>query len=161
MHCADCKHWITGQSTTYGDGSVVSNFKSPDGKGQCQQLKQETDASFGCIHFEPGTQHVITQRKNGAPWQHSHAGPCPDCRGVGSSSDASCYRCAGTGLVRHYDDGYIGEERTRLHPKEKELMAPPACSGCKKPIDINWVACPYCGQKLEAVAETEIIKDQL
>jgi hypothetical protein len=30
-------------------------------------------------------------------------------------------RCVGTGGVRYYDDGYVGEEATRRHPKEPAI----------------------------------------
>jgi hypothetical protein len=63
-------------------------------------------------------------------------------------------QCAGTGIVRYYEDGFVGEEHTRLHPKEKAMTEPPKCGKCSRNIDIKWVACPYCGNRLEAMAET-------
>lgn len=119
--CTNCKFWTTRNVTQYTDGSVVVNFESPDGRGVCSVLGQLTDHDFGCNKFVTGTEHeFVSEVKEGAPWQHSHAGPCPDCSGAGSSEGvgAGCRRCVGTGKVRHYDDGHVGEERTRKHPME-------------------------------------------
>jgi len=52
--------------------------------------------------------------------------PCPECTGIdmkqiyASPVGNRGHRCAGTGLVRLYDDGYVGDEQTRMHPKQKE-----------------------------------------
>ena len=116
MNCKTCKNWVTERSTAYGDGSVIVNFRAPDGKGACVPLGLETAADFGCNKYESGGPTVEMSFKGGAPWSHSVAGPCPDCGGTG------CRRCAFTGKVRHYDDGHVGEEQTRLHPREKEQM---------------------------------------
>lgn len=119
MNCSGCAHWLVEQSTSYQDGSVVVAYKAPDGMGRCNVLDVETAAAFGCNQFAAGGPLVETTSKAGAPWMHSVAGPCPDCGGLG----LGCVRCAGTGKVRHYEDGHVGEEQTRLHPKEKELAA--------------------------------------
>jgi len=122
-HCAECKKWTTKHVVRYGDGSEIAVFEAPVARGMCSHLAQATSENFGCIFFEAGDSHVVVvAEKKGAPWQHSHAGPCLDCKGAGSSPEAGagCYRCVGTGKVRYYDDGYIGEERTRKHPMEVE-----------------------------------------
>ena len=169
--CNECKNWTTRRVTDYGSGDRITNWAAPDGKGACSELKIETDAEFGCNKFAPfdggaiattsGTMpalnpHWVRNWKNGAPWMHSQAGPCPDCRGKGSDH-GTCMRCVGTGKVRYYDDGFIGEERTRLHPKEKEQTEPLKCPKCKNVVDIRWVACPLCGHRLEGMADPESV----
>ncbi len=119
MKCGDCKNWITTEKTVYGDGTEIVRRQSRDGHGQCEALKIETVAAFGCISFDQGDDHIQVERKSGAPWHHFVMIPCPNCNGRGSG-DGADHRCAGTGLVRKYDDGYIGDERTRKHPKEIE-----------------------------------------
>jgi hypothetical protein len=126
MRCSECKHWLLEERTIYGDGTVmVIKLIPSDGivRGKCRALNMDTVADFGCNRFVAGTladQEIVTH-KEGAPWQNSHAGPCPDCNGKGNSGDGACHRCAGTSKVRYYDDGYIGEEQTREHPKEREI----------------------------------------
>jgi predicted amidophosphoribosyltransferase len=88
-------------------------------------------------------------------------GPCPNCTGKGNQGDGACDRCTGTGNVRYYEDGFVGEERSRMHPKEKELAAKPKCVGCGREVDPVWVACPICGQKLDAPMQPEKIDDPL
>jgi len=127
-HCADCKNWTTRIVTRYTDGSEIIHYEGATEEmpylGRCSALDDlETKWTFGCNEFTEGSDHTkVLKTKEGSPWQHSHAGPCPDCKGAGSSEDAGagCYRCVGTGKVRYYDDGFIGEERTRKHPKELE-----------------------------------------
>lgn len=158
--CASCLKWTTERQTRYEDGSVISNFKAPEGMGRCELLGVDTVPQFGCTGHAPaekGWSGVFVTQKAGAPWQYSKAGPCPDCKGKGSAGDTACHRCAGTSQVRYYEDGYIGEERTRLHPKEKAHAAPPACQACGKPVQLEWVACPACGERTEAPAKTEVI----
>ncbi len=166
MRCDGCKNWTTARVTRYGDGSEVCNWKAPAGKGRCSVLDIDTPEAFGCTSHAPldavgaltlpAFHHIQSNWKNGAPWQHHVVGPCPDCRGLGSNSGV-CYRCAGTGKVRYYDDGYIGEEQTRLHPKEKDKAEPLRCRNCKEIVDVKWKACPMCGTRLEPVAETEYV----
>jgi RecJ-like exonuclease len=161
MRCNECAKWILAEKTLYGDGTEIFNFRAPEGKGACRVLNIDTDPTFGCHAFKqksPQFTHVIVRdRKPGMPHQYSYAGPCPDCRGAGNAGGGACYRCAGTGKVRHYDDGYIGEERTRLHPKEKELGLLPevACPKCAMKVEVDWMVCPKCATKLNGVAETE------
>jgi hypothetical protein len=122
MKCADCGNWTIKRVTIYDDGSEVENYCAPEGKGHCDHLNQDFGPDFGCIAFVPGI-HVHAERKSGAPWQHWRMITCPDCAGhPGRGAGGRC-RCAGTGLVRLYDDGYVGEEQTRKHPKEKELAS--------------------------------------
>lgn len=167
MRCDGCENWTTARVTRYGDGSEVVNWKAPNGKGRCSILDLDTPEAFGCTSYValvnasvsvPTTTipHVVSSWKNGAPWQHWTMGPCPNCRGLGSDSGV-CRNCAGTGKVRYYDDGFIGEEQTRLHPKEKENAEPLRCRNCKETVDVKWKACPMCGTRLEPVAETEYV----
>lgn len=171
--CSSCERWLTTRKTIYDDGSEVVNFHAADGKGLCGHLGLEMPAAFGCILYGLRSgMPVEISRKDGAPWQHSASGPCPDCSGKGNPnagaapeenevSSRSCHRCAGTGMVRHYDDGYIGEERTRLHPKEREMMRKPTCAGCQREVEPDWFACPSCGVKLDAARPVEVIRDAL
>jgi RecJ-like exonuclease len=162
MKCETCAHWIQARKTLYDDGSEVVNFQAPEGKGHCESLNLDTDPGFGCTGFIEGCEHVIVARKSGAPWQHSSSGPCPNCNSCGNNqNDGACERCQGTGKVRYYDDGFIGEERTRLHPKEKELAAQPKCRGCDRMLEREWMACPFCGTKTDAPAAVEVIADGL
>jgi hypothetical protein len=164
MNCSDCRHWLTASITRYSDGSEIDNYRASDGEGACGALSITTKSDFGCNKHEPalGFDHVITTLKDGAPWQHWRMGPCPDCSGVGSQGgDSACYRCAGTSNVRFYEDGYVGEERTRLHPKEREQAPKPKCSACQRDVEAEWVACPQCGHKLDAVSKVDTISDPL
>lgn len=154
--CEHCLHWLVAKQTTYDDGEVVTNFRSPEGKGQCQKLNIETEAGFGCNKFmEDGWDHTERHAKAGCAWQHWQIKACPDCKGYG----LGCHRCAGTGKVRHYDDGFIGEEQTRLHPKQKAVMdiGPPKCVQCSRDLDVNWVSCPWCGARTNKPSPLEVI----
>lgn len=153
MKCSDCRLWLTKRVTDYEDGSRVINFESPDGQGQCEVLNINTVADFGCNRFEEGHDHIeVMGKKSGSPWHHSHYEACPDCKGTGLIDDGACRRCARTGRVLFYDDGYIGEEQTRRHPNEVKAGPPPKpkCDGCTAEIDPGWVACPRCGYNLVA-----------
>jgi hypothetical protein len=163
MRCDACEHWTIARTTVYDDGSKVDTFRAEEGKGFCCVLKMQTASDFGCNKFAeiihanlPGIiNHIILDEKAGAPWQHWAMGPCPDCHGKGNAGDGGCYRCTGTGNVRFYDDGFVGDERTRRHPKEP-LTKARDCPGCRRPTDHSWVACPHCGQRLvEPPADTE------
>lgn len=122
MRCGDCQRWLTERAIVYGDGSRVAGYQAPAGKGMCDHLNQETPEDFGCLAFAEGAEHTVVETKEGPPWAYWVMIPCPNCMGRGSDESA-CHRCAGTGKVRKYDDGYVGEEQTRLHPREKEAMA--------------------------------------
>ena len=161
MNCADCANWVTARITRYSDGSEVKTYEAPSGKGSCSALGIECPPDFGCNRFEAGSDPVRISERDGAPWQHWVMGPCPDCTGNGNAGDGACYRCAGTSKVRYYEDGYIGEERTRLHPREREAAVKPKCPSCQRDVETAWVACPACGQKLDAPADVEKVSDPL
>ena len=120
--CSKCKNWVLKRRRFYEDSTENIYFEVKGGNGWCDILQCETQPSFGCNRFEfAETDHIVTDVIPGQPWQNWHMGPCPDCRGRGCGEGpyaGACYRCVGTGNVRFYDDGYIGEERTRRHPKE-------------------------------------------
>lgn len=153
--CSDCRLWLTMRVTDYEDGTRIVNFECEPGKGQCEVLKIETLSDFGCNKFELGAEHIeIMAKKTGSPWHHSHYESCPDCkgRGIPLGHEAPCGRCCGTGKVLHYDDGFIGEEKTRRHPNEETKGPPPVptCVACGKNVEITWVSCPFCGAKQSA-----------
>lgn len=119
--CSDCQHWITRRLRRYADGTVVNTFESTPGRGRCDILGIDTEPSFSCVKFVAHQGDSVRREEViGAPWQYWKMGKCPDCEGLGSRNDSRCYRCQGIGQVRFYDDGYIGEERTRKHPKEPD-----------------------------------------
>jgi len=166
MKCADCYQWLTQRVTDYEDGSRIVNFKSTDGKGHCGILNIETDPDFGCNKFMEGHEHIeIMAKKTGSPWHHSTRITCPDCKGtgvVGPLGDVSCERCCRTGTCLKYDDGYIGEEKTRRHPNEVVDGPPPepTCDACNAKVEKHWKACPFCGNRFsqgEIVRVTEIL----
>lgn len=153
--CAQCRHWITVRSTFYlGNTSEIVNWQAPDGKGECQVLKTLTPRDFGCNRYAYGTEHTAVTEKSGAPWNYFVMIDCPDCAGGADNPGGRGHRCAGTGKVRLYDDGYIGDEQTRLHPREKPEA--PKCTGCGQVIDPAWNNCPHCGTARPKVAETEV-----
>jgi len=160
VKCADCANWTAERSTIYSDGTVIVNFTAVDG-GPCSFLNINTAPDFGCSKFKEGVNR-FTKRKSGLPWQNWEMRPCPDCSGVGNMGTA-CYRCVGAGMVRFYDDGFIGDERTRMHPKEKEIPAASVnrCVNCNSRMDDDWVACPRCGFKLEQPAEPTVVRGVL
>jgi hypothetical protein len=122
MNCSSCGKWILQRKTVYEDGSEVVNYEATSGKGHCQVLSLDTPPDFGCLSFEAGD-HVVVTSKPGSPWHHWHHATCPDCAGRGSSvEDGVCQRCVGTGRVRHYDDGHVGDEKTQCHPNEKDKI---------------------------------------
>lgn len=163
MRCDGCARWTTARETLYEDGSRVETFRAPEGKGRCEVLEIDTTPDFGCTKHEQapdGFSHVHATQKSGVPWQHWTMIPCPDCKGAGSSNDRPDDRCAGTGQVRLYDDGFIGDERTRMHPREREIVKP-KCGGCGAGMEPGWVACPACGWKPELPAAVEVIAENL
>lgn len=123
MKCSSCSNWITERKTVYDDGSEIINYASPKGEGHCDILNVDTTPDFGCLSFKEGN-NIIINHKTGAPWQYWEYKPCPECNGRGSYSDRNghCNRCVGTGNVRYYDDGYIGDEKTKKHPKESKMV---------------------------------------
>lgn len=121
MKCVECKYWIQIRKTVYDGGSEIVNWESSSkDEGYCDILKIETKGDFGCLSFEIGDHEEITH-KTGEPWHHYILINCPDCEGRGSLIEAQrhCGRCVGTGNVPKYDDGYISDQRTREHPKNK------------------------------------------
>src|SRR5262245_17775020 len=120
--CNTCAHWIIKRARLYDDGTEQIDFGTESGKGHCEQLAIVTAFNFGCNRYDgPSDVHVRVEHIAGAPWQHWHMDKCPDCAGRGGGANGGvCHRCTGTGQVRFYADGYIGEERTRRHPKEPE-----------------------------------------
>lgn len=161
MSCQGCAKWIMARVTAYEDGSTITTFKAPDGLGHCEALGIDTAPDFHCAKFEeagPGLSHAIVTQKPGAPWQHWVMIACPDCGGKGSQNDRKDDRCAGTGSVRKYDDGYIGDERTRRHPMESQ--AKPKCVACGQEVEAIWKACPACGHRREIVSMTVTVSDR-
>jgi hypothetical protein len=149
-----------------------------------------TEPDFGCNKYAPGGPISEVHHKEGAPWHYWKPGPCPECKhplcgypdcnnpacpgtekciGVGGRINANPTgeatmgtdnRCCGTGTVRYYDDGYVGENKTKRHPKELELGLrgddpTPACPNCRKSIDNSWMACPFCGTRLKQDTNSE------
>lgn len=122
--CASCNLWVIKCLKVYDDGLEVVLFAAESGKGRCAFLSQETAPDFGCRHWveaPDGFDHKSSVRMIGSAFEHWKMGACPDCAGRGSHIEGgACHRCAGIGQVRHYDDGHVGEERTRKHPIELE-----------------------------------------
>ncbi len=126
-HCETCKNWIKRRQRTYSDGTNIMFFWVAPPNGLCEKLSQETEPSFFCSKYEaaPDWDHVSIENIEGAPWQNFKMGTCPDCKGRGSGEfGGACGRCVGTGQVRYYDDGFVGEEKTRRHPKEPTTDTP-------------------------------------
>jgi len=116
MSCQECGNWKLGVRATYSNGAVIEHLID---RGKCSVLGVNTEPDFSCNRFVEGRQDQIqVVAKEGEPWENWVMGPCPDCCGVGSGNDRACHRCAGTSKVRYYDDGFVGEEQTRLHPME-------------------------------------------
>ena len=156
MTCSTCSKWFVRKETHYSHGEVIVNWAEPRGYGKCPVLDNMITApDFECNKYESGAPLVEIAYKDGEPWHHAVHGPCPDCGGRGlKSNDKQDDRCCGTGMVLHYDDGYIGENRTKMHPKEREYgkreaEPTPTCFNCHKSIELTWFACPYCGTRLK------------
>ncbi len=161
MPCFRCEHWYQRDVTQYDDGTEIVTRQSPDGKGRCLMLGIETDPDFACNKFfeNQGSSNDLITPKAGSPWQHFVMITCPKCQG-GPGCGGQC-DCAGTGLVRKYDDGFIGDEKTRKHPKEVELakLDTPKCRACGHELNSTWVACPVCGERVYIpMAKTEVIE---
>ncbi len=117
MNCSECKNWTLKRQRLYDSGATIAFFEAPEGYGTCEVLRVNTTPDFGCNKFEAGSEHVFTERVVGEPWTRWVMVACPDCP---EQPGLNCKRCAGTGNVRKYDDGYVGEEQTRKHPREVE-----------------------------------------
>lgn len=166
MRCDGCKNWLCQQVTDYEDGTRLVNLQTPEGKGHCDILGVDTDAEFYCSKWADGEgyDHVeVVATKSGSPWHHSKWGKCPDCNAVGWAGGGVCRRCAGSGKVLFYDDGYVGEEQTRMHPNEKAKgpPPPPRCMGCDRQIEDVWVACPFCGTRTNKPEAPQQIAESL
>ncbi len=126
MTCGLCRQWTVKKLRRYADGSETVTFEAVPGQGHCDMLAIETQPGFGCSGFTaaPDYDHIAVEVIAGAPWEHFRMGPCPECNGRGSGIEGgACGRCTGTGQVRYYDDGYVGEEKTRRHPSERVQAA--------------------------------------
>ncbi len=131
MLCKDCKYWLRGRWHQYVSGPAQFHPVAAEGTGECRAggfvCGQLVPAEFGCINFERFADISEQEERlvyDLEPWQVWELIPCPECNGVGSHQNASkpaCSRCAGTGQVRKYADGYIGEEQTKEHPIERKL----------------------------------------
>jgi hypothetical protein len=153
--CEGCQFWIIRRVNKYSDGQTIEKWSAASGKGHCDKLGIETDADFGCNKWMIDSQdHVEVLYKIGSPHHHFVMIPCPECEGKGNGTRG--HRCAGTGLVRLYDDGYVGDEQTRLHPKEK--AQPLQCMKCSQGLQPGWAHCPNCGYQTARMAETEVIE---
>lgn len=122
-HCNGCKTWTVKRRRVFDDDTEIVLFDVGSGKGFCELLACETNPEFGCNQYQsaPGYDHVVTELVQGAAWQAWKMGQCPDCSGRGCGLEGgACWRCAGTGKVRYYADGVVGDERTRKHPIEVE-----------------------------------------
>src|SRR5262245_59336094 len=122
FECNSCRHWVTKRARIYDDGTERVDFGAEPNCGHCEQLAISTAFNFGCNRYDgPCDVHVRIEHIAGAPWQRWHMDKCPDCAGRGSGLQGGvCGRCSGTGRVRFYADGFIGEEKTRRHPKQPE-----------------------------------------
>jgi len=156
--CSSCGKWLLRKETSYENGEVIVNWSDPEGRGECSYLSTCTHPSFGCNQYMNGGPLIERASKPGEPWHHWVLGPCPECHGLGTGGTAGGYvdnRCCGTGLVQYYDDGYVGDNKTKCHPKEKALYGKKrdevelVCFNCQKPTDPSWLMCPYCATKLK------------
>jgi len=161
LTCSTCSKWFVRKETHYENGEVIVNWTAPEGCGKCTVLDVQTHPAFECNQYQFGTPIIEVVEKDGEPWHHWVFGPCPVCKGHGAEVLDGRFKddqCCGTGRVRYYDDGYIGENRTYLHPKEKVKRddAPtPVCFNCHKSIGLDWMACPFCGTRLKEVAKPD------
>ncbi len=128
MTCADCRYWKRGTLRRYANTERYEDATTEEGS-PCRAagplLGFCTPAEFSCSNyseFDTEDDQVEVVLNAGEPWQVWRMIPCPDCSGAGSldSPTPGCYRCVGTGNVRAYDDGYVGDERSREHPRERE-----------------------------------------
>lgn len=123
--CKTCQLWIKERCRKYDDGTRVTTFTASPRRGFCEVLERETSGDFGCRSYQPGANfdHIAVEKIAGAPWQNFTMGDCPECKGRGSGVEGGvCWRCVGTGKVRFYDDGFVGDERHRRHPNEPVVV---------------------------------------
>jgi hypothetical protein len=133
--------------TLYVDGTQVVNEEAPDGKGKCSALGIITACDFGCTAFSVSENHCheVVTHVDAPIWERWVMGPCPDSDGQGIVNGSICQRCAGTGKVRYYEDGFVGDERNRQHPKEAKGIQPIVCPDCEYEMKSEWKVCPMCG----------------
>lgn len=127
MDCGTCRFWKRGTRRKFRSEEQFTAAGNDEGHpcNSAGPIKDIiTPADFGCINFveSVGEDQVEVLTFDGEPWQFWDMVPCPDCQGQGSTPEAGiCWRCAGTSNVRKYADGYVGEEHTREHPRERAL----------------------------------------
>jgi hypothetical protein len=128
MSCANCRFWKRGTLRRYANTERYESAETEKGS-PCRAagplLGFCTPGDFSCSNyrkFNTKDDQVEVVINAGEPWQVWRMVPCPDCSGNGSNDSPTpgCHRCVGTGNVRAYDDGYVGEERTREHPRDRE-----------------------------------------
>ncbi len=131
-HCAECACWITDKQLLFANFERLEPLAGP-GKGICRGPLGglAVGPEFGCVAFIPGDQHIdIQDHRPLEVWEVWEMIPCPDCLGKGTPGEVPDHpanstmgfsadnRCAGTGNVRRYGDGHVGDEQTRMHPLE-------------------------------------------
>jgi hypothetical protein len=166
-NCSDCAKWLLRCETRYEGGETITTWSSPAG-GKCTGPLNGAvvPATFGCFQHVEGGPLIEAVTHPGHAWEHKTPGPCPECKtcshpectkpgcpGTEKCIGAGCARCCNTGTVLYYGDGYVGENRTKLHPKEREQgkrgdSPTPICGNCGKSIGIGWKICPYCETNL-------------
>lgn len=132
MKCQDCGKWLLERKTTYLDGTEIMRWQAPPGKGHCNALGIETPPDFGCTKFQAGD-HIAIEHKPDVPWHYWTMISCPVCSGV-NPNGTKC-QCAGTGKVRLYDDGFVGSERDRKHPKDNLPPPTPDAGTVLQPVE--------------------------
>jgi hypothetical protein len=137
VKCADCALWLRGRWVVFPSAARFEPAAPGESEGVCRGplAGRIVEADFGCVGFRQLASPAEQEERvvhAGEPWQVWEMIACPDCGGRGSTageppadggevSSSACYRCAGTGNVRRYADGFIGDERTREHPVEREI----------------------------------------
>jgi hypothetical protein len=135
--CRDCAHWSLGTYKVFRSARFDVPLSAAPDEGLCGlgfMYGKLVPAAFGCPEFESAADDSdhweYLDYSDKEPWEVWDIIPCPECQGVGRSgpepqgaaATAACRRCAGTGKVRQYGDGIIGDEQTRLHPVEIEAF---------------------------------------
>ncbi len=124
MNCGTCRHWLRGTRTIFAGSEEWKPAGAGGDEGLCRgPVGKLTTSDFGCLRFAAASSpddQVITVRHDAEPCQVFEVIRCPDCSGGGNSGEAGCHRCAGTGKVRRYGDGYVGDEQTREHPRARD-----------------------------------------
>ena len=127
--CSACAYWLRGTWRSYGFTPPEFSPAAEDpSAGLCRDAENPlsghtTPAGFGCLRFtekQSDEDQLIRETYDREPWEVWHMIRCPDCRPPGVTGEAACHRCAGTGQVPQYADGYVGEQQTWEHPIAKE-----------------------------------------